>query len=124
MLLRSPDEYVVASFDAFADGFDAQLVDVLGYDVPEKLCGLIRALADDGRKYVTLDGGCGTAVVMGSRHRKWLSLGENGCALDKSVGLRPNPAAAAIVCARATRPYKTAEARGRPLPWCSHPRIT
>lgn len=61
-LLRSPDEYIVASFDAFADGFDAQLVDVLGYDVPEKLCGLIRELADDGRKYVTLDGGCGTGL--------------------------------------------------------------
>jgi predicted TPR repeat methyltransferase len=35
---RSPAEYVVAHFDAFAEGFDAQLVGALGYDMPEKLC--------------------------------------------------------------------------------------
>lgn len=61
-LLRSPDDYIVASFDAFADGFDAQLVDVLGYDVPEKLCGLIHELTAQGQTYVTLDGGCGTGL--------------------------------------------------------------
>ena len=61
-LSRSPDEYVVASFDAFAERFDAQLVDVLGYDVPQKLCALVRDLAEPGRLLDALDAGCGTGL--------------------------------------------------------------
>ncbi len=34
---RAPRDYLVAYFDRFAETFDKQLVDVLGYDVPEKL---------------------------------------------------------------------------------------
>ncbi len=34
---RAPRDYLIAYFDRFADTFDKQLVDVLGYDVPEKL---------------------------------------------------------------------------------------
>lgn len=59
---RSPPEYVVAHFDAFAEGFDAQLVGVLDYDIPEKLCAAIREITVVGKLHVTLDAGCGTGL--------------------------------------------------------------
>ena len=40
---RAPRDYLVAYFDRFAESFDKQLVDVLGYDVPEKLARLVAA---------------------------------------------------------------------------------
>jgi len=59
---RSPPEYVVEYFDSFAEGFDAQLVDVLGYDVPQKLCLAVRQfIAPEGLRQ-TLDAGCGTGL--------------------------------------------------------------
>jgi predicted TPR repeat methyltransferase len=63
-LPRSPDDYIVASFDRFAERFDTQLVDVLGYDVPQQLSGLVRDFAVPGRlDYVhALDAGCGTGL--------------------------------------------------------------
>ena len=59
---RSPPEYVVEHFDAFAGGFDAQLVDALGYDIPEKLGAAVRELTAEGKLYDTLDAGCGTGL--------------------------------------------------------------
>jgi predicted TPR repeat methyltransferase len=62
---RSPAEYIVENFDAFAKSFDAKLVGVLGYDVPEKLCALVRSAAregDAGQSGDVLDIGCGTGL--------------------------------------------------------------
>ncbi len=59
---RSTPEYVVEYFDAFAEGFDAQLVDALGYDAPEKICAAVRDVTPAGKLYDTLDAGCGTGL--------------------------------------------------------------
>jgi predicted TPR repeat methyltransferase len=59
---RSPPEYVVEHFDSFAQGFEAQLVEALGYDVPEKICQAVRFVIAEGRLYETLDAGCGTGL--------------------------------------------------------------
>jgi len=59
---RSPPEYVVEHFDAFAAGFEAQLVGALGYDLPEKLGAAVRKIAGETRFQDTLDAGCGTGL--------------------------------------------------------------
>jgi len=59
---RSPPDYVVEHFDAFAAKFDEQLVGALGYDIPEKLCTAVRRNTGEGRLYDTLDAGCGTGL--------------------------------------------------------------
>jgi predicted TPR repeat methyltransferase len=59
---RAPAEYVVAHFDAFAQGFDAQLVDVLGYDIPQKISAAVREVTSPGHLYDALDAGCGTGL--------------------------------------------------------------
>jgi len=57
---RSPDAYLVAYFDGFADTFETKLVDALGYRVPEKLHAL---LVKTGRRFANmLDLGCGTGL--------------------------------------------------------------
>ena len=61
-LERSTPEYVVEYFDAVAEGFDAHVVDVLGYDVPEKICSAVRGVTGAGQLYDTLDAGCGTGL--------------------------------------------------------------
>jgi predicted TPR repeat methyltransferase len=59
---RSPAAYITEHFDAFAEGFDAQLVGVLGYDIPEKLAAAVLAVAPPGHRYDALDVGCGTGL--------------------------------------------------------------
>ncbi len=59
---RSPPEYIVESFDAFAAGFDAKLVGALGYDVPETLCDAVRQAIVPGAVHDVLDAGCGTGL--------------------------------------------------------------
>jgi predicted TPR repeat methyltransferase len=62
---RSPAEYIVENFDAFAKSFDAKLVGVLGYDVPEKLCAVVRSAMHEGAEGGAgdvLDIGCGTGL--------------------------------------------------------------
>jgi predicted TPR repeat methyltransferase len=59
---RSPPEYIVESFDAFAERFDAKLVGVLGYDVPEQLCAVVRSVTAAGHRYDAIDAGCGTGL--------------------------------------------------------------
>jgi predicted TPR repeat methyltransferase len=59
---RSPDAYVIESFDAFAETFDAHLVGVLGYDVPEKLGALVRESLQGRGSIDALDAGCGTGL--------------------------------------------------------------
>lgn len=58
---RAPRDYLVAYFDRFAETFDRQLVDVLGYDVPEKLVELVAATGKDLPRAVDL--GCGTGLA-------------------------------------------------------------
>ena len=60
-LPRSPDDYLVEYFDAFADGFDHQLTGLLGYDVPRQLADLVRPHLPN-RKIDILDVGCGTGL--------------------------------------------------------------
>ena len=61
---RAPRDYLVAYFDRFAETFDRQLVEVLGYDVPEKLARLVAAHAGELPRAVDL--GCGTGLA--ARH--------------------------------------------------------
>ena len=58
---RAPRDYLVAYFDRFAEHFDKQLVDVLGYNVPKKLARLV---ASTGKTLArALDLGCGTGLA-------------------------------------------------------------
>ncbi len=57
---RAPRDYLVAYFDRFAEHFDRQLVDVLGYQVPEKLAQLVAATGKRLPRAVDL--GCGTGL--------------------------------------------------------------
>jgi predicted TPR repeat methyltransferase len=58
---RAPRDYLIAYFDRFADTFDRQLVEVLGYDVPKKLARLVAA---EGRALPrAIDLGCGTGLA-------------------------------------------------------------
>src|SRR5258708_25948657 len=59
---RSPPGYIVEHFDAFAEGFDAQLVGTLGYDIPEKLCAAVEAATPLGHRYEAVDAGCVTGL--------------------------------------------------------------
>jgi predicted TPR repeat methyltransferase len=61
-LERSPSAYIVEHFDEFSGSFDAKLVGVLGYDVPEKICSILREFISPGRSYDVLDAGCGTGL--------------------------------------------------------------
>ena len=58
---RAPSDYLIAHFDRFADTFDKQLVEVLGYDVPAKLASLVEAYGRDLPR--ALDLGCGTGLA-------------------------------------------------------------
>lgn len=56
-----PSAYVEAHFDAFADGFEEKLVNVLGYGVPESLAAMVRRHRDSFER--VLDLGCGTGLA-------------------------------------------------------------
>ena len=58
---RAPADYLVAYFDRFADDFDRQLVDVLGYRAPQDLAAMVDALGSPGPR--ALDLGCGTGLA-------------------------------------------------------------
>ncbi len=58
---RAPRDYLIAYFDGFAESFDKQLVDVLGYHVPEKLARLVAATGKELPRAVDL--GCGTGLA-------------------------------------------------------------
>ena len=60
-LTRAPEKYIVEYFNRFAETFDAQLVNVLGYRTPENLVDL---LAKTRRTFAkVLDLGCGTGLA-------------------------------------------------------------
>ena len=58
----APPLYVAALFDAYAEAFDAALVDRLQYRTPGKLAALVRALKSPPYQRV-LDLGCGTGLM-------------------------------------------------------------
>lgn len=58
---RAPAAYVEALFDDFAERFDRQLVDMLGYEAPKLLADLARR---HGERFArVLDLGCGTGLA-------------------------------------------------------------
>jgi predicted TPR repeat methyltransferase len=60
-LERAPEDYLVAYFDGFADGFDQTLLEILDYRVPEKLAALVQGTK---RRFPRmLDLGCGTGLA-------------------------------------------------------------
>ena len=60
-LERAPPDYLVAYFDSFADSFDKQLVEVLGYRVPQELMTMIATRGENLPNAVDL--GCGTGLA-------------------------------------------------------------
>jgi predicted TPR repeat methyltransferase len=58
---RTPRDHVVAYFDDFAPDFDRQVVEKLGYLVPQALAELVRPAL--GGKARVLDLGCGTGLM-------------------------------------------------------------
>jgi predicted TPR repeat methyltransferase len=59
---RSPATYLVEYFDGYAEAFDEKLVKALRYDLPATLCSTIERVAAPGRRFDTLDSGCGTGL--------------------------------------------------------------
>ncbi|MFI5379319.1 MAG: tetratricopeptide repeat protein [Tepidisphaerales bacterium] len=59
---RSPDAYLVEHFNEYADRFDQHLVDMLGYDIPQKLGAALAGLMPAGARADVLDAGCGTGL--------------------------------------------------------------
>jgi predicted TPR repeat methyltransferase len=63
-MATAADDYVRTVFNGYADGFEASLVQDLGYCVPEELRRGVDLLAGRGRRYShLLDLGCGTGLV-------------------------------------------------------------
>lgn len=61
---RAPAEYVEKVFDAYADKFDTHLVQMLKYDIPEKIVALVtRHSKPSIEKWRVLDLGCGTGLI-------------------------------------------------------------
>lgn len=58
---RAPPAYVEALFDGFAERFDRQLVEMLGYEAPKLLADLVTR--QRGRFERILDLGCGTGLA-------------------------------------------------------------
>ncbi len=64
-ITRSPPEFVAQHFDAFAASFDTQLVEVLQYNLPKKLCAAVFECAQELALPMpenALDAGCGTGL--------------------------------------------------------------
>ncbi len=59
---QSPEAYLVETFGNFADRFDAQLVELLDYDVPRKMVKAIQEFAAKQTYDRVLDAGCGTGL--------------------------------------------------------------
>lgn len=67
----APEDYVIETFDAMAESFDEQLVEVLGYRVPEKLRDAVAQVIGDSKPgWSVADLGCGTGLC-GLLFRDW-----------------------------------------------------
>lgn len=62
-LKQSPEEYISAEFDGFAESFDKQLLENLKYSVPNEMKKAIEIVAKEDKAYNILDLGCGTGLV-------------------------------------------------------------
>ncbi len=72
-----PEGFLAASFDAFAESFDDQLVERLGYSVPEALPALASRARSESSFVEALDIGCGTGLValaFGDRVQRWTGI--------------------------------------------------
>ncbi|WEN16900.1 tetratricopeptide repeat protein [Rhodanobacter sp. AS-Z3] len=68
---RAGDDYVRDTFDGFADSFDEQLLQNLGYRAPEVLVSALGEFLGDPRGALdVLDAGCGTGLCAGPM-RPW-----------------------------------------------------
>jgi predicted TPR repeat methyltransferase len=59
---RSPNDFLIESFDKVAERFDQHLVNGLGYDIPQKLAAALSGLIPRDCQATVLDAGCGTGL--------------------------------------------------------------
>jgi Predicted methyltransferase (contains TPR repeat) len=85
---RAADDYVRDVFDGFADSFDEQLLNNLGYRAPEVLIGaLLEKFPAAAASLDVLDAGCGTglcAPLIRSQARRLVGVDLSGGMVDKA----------------------------------------
>jgi predicted TPR repeat methyltransferase len=85
---RAADDYVRDVFDGFADSFDEQLLNNLGYRAPEVLMGLLQEVLPSAPAALdVLDAGCGTglcAPLVRERARHLVGVDLSGGMVDKA----------------------------------------
>ncbi len=85
---RAADDYVRDVFDGFAESFDEQLIQNLGYRAPEVLVGMLdEVVPTDGATLDVLDAGCGTglcAPLLRERARRLVGVDLSGGMVDKA----------------------------------------
>lgn len=85
---RAADDYVRDVFDGFADSFDEQLLNNLGYRAPEVLIdALAEVLPAAARQLDVLDAGCGTglcAPLIREHARRLVGVDLSGGMVDKA----------------------------------------
>jgi len=85
---RAADDYVRDVFDGFADSFDEQLLNNLGYRAPEVLIGaLLEKLPAAAAGLDVLDAGCGTglcAPLIRAHARRLVGVDLSGGMVDKA----------------------------------------
>ena len=85
---RAADDYVRDVFDGFAESFDEQLIQNLGYRAPEVLVGMLdEVVPADGGGLDVLDAGCGTglcAPLLRARARHLVGVDLSGGMVDKA----------------------------------------
>ncbi|HUW54117.1 MAG TPA: tetratricopeptide repeat protein [Rhodanobacter sp.] len=85
---RAADDYVRDVFDGFADSFDEQLLNNLGYRAPEVLIGaLLEKLPAAAASLDVLDAGCGTglcAPLIRGHARRLVGVDLSGGMVDKA----------------------------------------
>ncbi|AND69060.1 hypothetical protein ATSB10_16060 [Dyella thiooxydans] len=85
---RAADDYVRDVFDGFAESFDEQLIQNLGYRAPEVLVGMLDEVTPaDGASLDVLDAGCGTglcAPLLRERARRLVGVDLSGGMVDKA----------------------------------------
>ena len=85
---RAADDYVRDVFDGFAESFDEQLIQNLGYRAPEVLVqALLEVLPGSGARLDVLDAGCGTglcAPLLRKHARRLVGVDLSGGMVEKA----------------------------------------
>ena len=85
---RAADDYVRDVFDGFADSFDEQLINNLGYRAPGVLVGMLdEVVPAEGAALDVLDAGCGTglcAPLLRERAGQLVGVDLSGGMIDKA----------------------------------------